>query len=150
MKYLHLVILFLFILVVAGCGGDDEPEATPFEIQEPDTGTDTEPADSAPDTAVPPTDPPPATVTPLPPTDTATPTATPTPTLGIPTAALEDITPLSPIDTPAVAPDLLATVAPILTAFPDLDIEDIDPNNLPELPGGIELPDLPLPPLPGG
>jgi hypothetical protein len=158
-KFLQIVILFLFLLVAAGCGGDD-PTATPFVIQDPDTGTDSE------ESAV---EPPPPTDTPEPPTDTPespaaeaelpteTPTSTPTPTATIIVATVPaDETPLAPgiKVTPNISdPDWMATVGPILTQFPDLDLEDLDPNNLPqlpELPGGIELPDLPLPPLPGG
>ncbi len=152
MQKLVPIVYLLIVLILAGCGGD-EAEATPFVIEDP---TSAEPAqqEQPTDTAVPPTDPPP-TATPLPPTDTptATPTETPTATLVISTVPADE-TPMQPgiKATPDLTnPDIAATVLPILTAFPDLGIDDIDLDALPPLPEGFEIPELPpLPALPGG
>jgi len=158
MKYLQLSIMFLFLLAAAGCGGD-EPESTPFVIQDPAT----EPA--AADSEEPAVDAPPPSETPEPAADvlevpTETPTSTPTPTSTLEIATIPaDETPLAPGIKATVDmndPDIAATVGPLLTALPDLDLGDLDLDALPELPGGLELPggiqlpDLPLPSLPGG
>lgn len=151
MKIFRFIILIMFLLALAACGGDD-PTATPFVIQEPATEVPQQPA-----TAVPPTREAPQ-VEELPPTETALPveTATPTPT-STPTSTIvvatvpADETPLAPgiKATPNINdPNIAATVLPILTAFPNLGLDDIDLDALPKLPDGFELP--PLPSLPGG
>lgn len=152
-------ILLLMIFALAGCAGD-EAEATPFVIQDPATDVPLQQEQSD-DAAVQPTEPPPATETPPPPTEaptdtptpTATPTETPTATLVISTVPADE-TPLQPgiKATPDLTdPDIAATVLPILTAFPDLGIDDIDLDALPPFPEDFEIPELPpLPALPGG
>ena len=156
MKILQIVILFLFLLAAAGCKGD-EPEATPFIIEDPDTNSD--PVESPTDPPAPPTDAPPPTETPAPPTDTATPTATATPTgtaVMMETPSAGNVTSESAPDLAATLgplltalpndPSLAATIVPLLTAIPGLGLPDLPGGlELPELPGGLELPDLTLP-----
>ena len=157
MKYIQMMVLFLFLLAAAGCKGDD-PTATPFVI--PDAGsseTNTEIAPAELPSRIAPAEQA-ATEQPVLPTETPTSTPTPTSTLVISTVPANE-TPLAPGIKATVqfsTPDIAATIAPILTMFPDLNPDDIDLDNLPqlpgglELPGGIDLPDLPLPSLPGG